>query len=583
MLALQLVEVSRGLVDAPLELGDPAVADLGGDVEIGLALELRAQVLELLLEVADGVDRLLLGLPVLLHRRPLDVELGELVVEGVETLPGRGVALLLERHLFDLELQDPALDDVDLGRHRIDLDPQLGCRLVDEVDRLVGQEPVGEVAVGQHGGADERRILDPHTVMDLVALLEAAQDADRVLDRRLAHVDLLEAALEGSILLDVLAVLVEGGGADHAQLAASEHRLDHVAGVHRSLGTTGADDRVQLVDERDHLAGGVGDLLEHRLQTLLELAAVLGTGEHRADVERDQALALQALGHVAVGDPPRQAFDDRRLADARFADQHRVVLGAPREHLDDTPDLVVAADHRVDLALGGAAGEVLPVLLEGGELLLRVLVGDAVAAAHVAQHAQQLLAADPEPVVHRQQQVLDGDVVVLEVLAVLLGPLGDVVQLARQTRLVTSDRARELLDRGQRPVAHHAGRLAELGEHGGDDRAVLVGERHQQVIGCQLGIVVRSGLVDGRGEGLLGLDRPLLGVECHVSMLPPNRADPDTNRLKFHESSSSSCPAWSGSCTETSTAIAVPITATPASDARNAVTAGSEVSPMKST
>ena len=48
------------------------------------------------------------------------------------------------------------------------------------------------------------------------------------------------------------------------------------------------DDRVQLVDERDDLALGVGDLLEHGLQPLLELAAVLGPGHHGAEVERDR-------------------------------------------------------------------------------------------------------------------------------------------------------------------------------------------------------------------------------------------------------------------------------------------------------
>ena len=88
------------------------------------------------------------------------------------------------------------------------------------------------------------------------------------------------------VLLDVLAVLVERGRADHAQLAAGEHRLDHVAGVHRAFGRAGADDRVHLVDEGDHLALGVGDLLEHCLEALLELAAVLRAGHHRAQVER---------------------------------------------------------------------------------------------------------------------------------------------------------------------------------------------------------------------------------------------------------------------------------------------------------
>src|SRR4029453_14611090 len=37
-----------------------------------------------------------------------------------------------------------------------------------------------------------------------------------------------------------------------------------------------ADDRVQLVDEEDDLAGGVLDLPQHGLEAVLELAAVLG-------------------------------------------------------------------------------------------------------------------------------------------------------------------------------------------------------------------------------------------------------------------------------------------------------------------
>ena len=186
----------------------------------------------------------------------------------------------VERDLLDLELEDAALHDVDLGGQRVDLDAQLAGGLVHQVDGLVGQEAVGEVAVAEHGRGDQRAVLDAHAVVHLVALLQAAQDADGVFDGRLADVHLLEAALERGILLDVLAVLVERGGADHAQLAAGEHRLDHVAGVHRALGAAGADDGVDLVDERDDLAGRVGDLLEHGLQPLLELAAVLRAGEH---------------------------------------------------------------------------------------------------------------------------------------------------------------------------------------------------------------------------------------------------------------------------------------------------------------
>ena len=72
--------------------------------------------------------------------------------------------------------------------------------------------------------------------------------------RRLVDQHRLEAALQRGVLLDVLAVLVERGGADAVQFAARQHRLEQVAGVHRAFGLAGADDRVQLVDEQDDLA-----------------------------------------------------------------------------------------------------------------------------------------------------------------------------------------------------------------------------------------------------------------------------------------------------------------------------------------
>ena len=96
---------------------------------------------------------------------------------------------------------------------------------------------------------------------------------------------------------------------------------------------------------------GRGDFLQHGLQPLLELAAVFGAGDQRAEVERQQLLVLQALRHVAIDDAQRQALDDRRLADAGLADQHRIVLGAARQHLDGAADFLVAADDRIELAV----------------------------------------------------------------------------------------------------------------------------------------------------------------------------------------------------------------------------------------
>ena len=316
-----------------LERGDLAVADPRGVAEVALALEplgLGAEVVEAGLEVTDLVEAGLLRLPPRGEGGQLLGLLREVGAQLAEPLDGRLVGLLREVQLLHPEPVDGTPEHVDLDGAGVDLHPQAGGGLVDEVDGLVGQLAPGDVAVREARGRDEGGVLDLDLVVGLVAVLEAAQDRDRVLDAGLADEHLLEAALQRGVLLDVLAELVERRRADEAELAAGQHRLEHVAGIHRRLpGRPGPDDGVQLVDERDDLAVGRLDLLEHRLEPLLELAAVLGPGDHRAEVEGDEPLAAQGLGDVAVDDALGEALDDGGLADAGLADEDGVVLGAP--------------------------------------------------------------------------------------------------------------------------------------------------------------------------------------------------------------------------------------------------------------
>jgi hypothetical protein len=200
--------------------------------------------------------------------------------------------------------------------------------------------------------------------MDLVPLPQAPKNADRVLDRRLADHHRLEAPFECGVLLDVLAILIQRGCADGVELAARQHRLQHVRCVHRSFRCPGADDGVQLVDEQDHLSGGVGHFFEDGLQPLFELASVLRPGDERTHIQRDDPLVLEPLGNVLPDEALGQTFDDGRLADAGLADENRVVLRPPREDLDDAPDLLVTPDDRIQLAFARELREVAPVALQ---------------------------------------------------------------------------------------------------------------------------------------------------------------------------------------------------------------------------
>ena len=186
------------------------------------------------------------------------------------------------------------------------------------------------------------------------------------------------------------------------------------------------------------------DLVEHGLEPLLELAAVLRARDHAAQVKRDQPLAAQRLGHVAGHDPLGEALDDGGLADAGLADQHRVVLRPPGQHLDHPADLGVTADDRVELAVLGLLGQVDAVLLQRLVGALRVLAGDPGAAAHLGERLCQRVGGGAGlaqqrgrlPAVGRQadEQVLGGDVLVVQLLGAVRRGVDDAEQLTGQLR-----------------------------------------------------------------------------------------------------------------------------------------------------
>ena len=421
-----------------------------------------------------------------------------------------------------------AVDLVDLGRLGVDLGTNPRRGLVDQIDRLVGQKAVSDVAVAERRRGDKRGVLDSDSVVDLVALLEPTEDGDRILDGRLADEHRLEAALERGVLLDVLAILVERSRTDRAQLAASEHRLEQIGGVNGALGGTGADDRVQLIDEQDNRALGVRDLLEHRLEAVLELAAVLRAGDQGANIKRDHAPVLEAAGDVAIDDSLCEALGDRRLADAGLANQDRVVLGPAGEDLDHAPDLIVAPDHGVELALGRGLGQVATEALERLKLLLRGLVGDAVRAADLRDRLQQFLACRttgaqrlPGPARmrrEREQQVLRRHIIVAQRAGLVLSRAQDLDKLTGaggqlgRPRPRVSGQPRQPVKRGSRCLAHDARLDTELAQYGNNDARIGFQQHREQMLGSCLRVAARIGQPLRGLERLLGLNRKAIGL-----------------------------------------------------------------------
>ncbi len=334
-------------LDAQLQrqlLGHLGLADAGGTGE--------QEVADRLLRIGQARTRQLdrrgqrLDRRILAEDHHLQVALQVLqhVLVGGADLLGRD-----PRHLGDDGLD---LLDVDqLLAHALRQQPLACAGLVHHVDRLVRQQAVADVLHRQVHRRLQRVVGVGHAVVCLVLGLQALQDLEGLAHGRLDDVDLLEAPRQRAILLEDAAVFLERGRADAAQIARGQRRLDQIGGVHGAArGRAGTDDGVDLVDEQ-HRVGHLLQRGQHALQALLEVAAVLGAGDQRAQVQRVDDRVGQHLGDAALDDSLGQALGDRGLADAGLAHVQRVVLAPAAQHLDGALDLVGAADQRVDAAV----------------------------------------------------------------------------------------------------------------------------------------------------------------------------------------------------------------------------------------
>ncbi|OPZ65219.1 MAG: hypothetical protein BWY85_00722 [Firmicutes bacterium ADurb.Bin506] len=88
----------------------------------------------------------------------------------------------------------------------------------------------------------------------LVSVAQTFQYSYGGLGTGLTHLNRLEPALKGRILLDVLSVLIQRGRAYALQLAPGQCGLEDVRCIQGAFSGAGADNGVQFVDEQDHIA-----------------------------------------------------------------------------------------------------------------------------------------------------------------------------------------------------------------------------------------------------------------------------------------------------------------------------------------
>ena len=259
--------------------------------------------------------------------------------------------------LAGFNLFDIGFEVFDLRRPSHGANPRARAGFVHEVDRLIRQIAVGDITVGKFDRGFESRVGDFCLVMLFVFGSKSFENKNGLFNRRRFDFHALKTAFQRGVFLDVFAVLVERGGADALHFTSAERGLDDVRGIHGAFSRAGADDGVQFVYEQNDIFRPA-NFVHHRFDALFELAAVLCAGDHQRKVQSNHPLVAQELRNVAFGDFLSEAFNNRRLTNSGFPQQNGIILSASAENLNNTLDLVLAANDRVHLAFASDLGEV---------------------------------------------------------------------------------------------------------------------------------------------------------------------------------------------------------------------------------
>ncbi len=213
----------RGILQFGFQLRQLTILQLGHLFKFAFALQpdnFGTHMLDFFFQLRRALCRSLFRLPYFFQIGVLARKLLNLGFNQRITLFRGFVFFLFHRFPLDFKLDQAALQLIHHFRLGIDFHSDPCCGLIDQIDRLVRQETVGDVAVRQLCCGDDGRIGDVHPVMQLIPFLQTAQYGDSGLHRRFVHQHLLETAFQRGILLDVLAVFIKRSRAHAVQFAA---------------------------------------------------------------------------------------------------------------------------------------------------------------------------------------------------------------------------------------------------------------------------------------------------------------------------------------------------------------------------
>ena len=192
-------------------------------------------------------------------------------------------------------------------------------------------------------------------------------DLRSFLDRWLHNSHRLETALQSSIFLNVLSVLIKSSCTNDLDLATRQGRLQNVRRIHGTFRIARTNQIVDLVNNQNNVSALL-DLTDQTLHAAFKLASKLGTCYQSSQIQKEDFLITQLVGNIAGCDPLSKTFCNSGFTDAGFTNQTGIVLLPAIQDLDNTLRLHIPTNDLIQLAFPRSAGQVHAVAVQ--ELML---------------------------------------------------------------------------------------------------------------------------------------------------------------------------------------------------------------------
>ena len=151
---------------------------------------------------------------------------------------------------------------------------------------------------------------------------------------------------------------------------------------------------MNLVNKEDNFSLAFLHLFQYSLQAILELTTIFCSCNQSPQIKSQNLLSIQGLWDISRDNTLCQSFNNCCLTDSWLTDKHWIIFGTATQYLNNTPHLIIPANHRIQFSLLGQISQIAGIFFQGLIFLLWILISDALTAADIGKRLQKLILAD---------------------------------------------------------------------------------------------------------------------------------------------------------------------------------------------